>query len=53
VVEEAGENHRTWASNGRLYHLRVECTRFWNLQSQTRTHAVLVICLYEVLDPTT
>jgi hypothetical protein len=38
-----------------LYHLqlRVECTLFCNLQSWARTHAVLVISLYELLDPTT
>jgi len=38
-----------------LYHLRlrVECTLFCNLQSRVRTHAVLVIGLYELLDPTT
>jgi hypothetical protein len=33
--------------------LRVECTLFCNLQSRARTHAVLVIGLYELLDPTT
>jgi len=33
--------------------LRVECTVFCNLQSWTRTHIVLVIGLYELLDPTT
>ena len=41
---------------GKLYHLRlrVECTFFCNLQSQARTHAVLVIGLYELLgNPTT
>jgi hypothetical protein len=41
---------------GKLYHfqLRVECTLFCNLQSRERTHAVLVIGLYELLDnPTT
>jgi hypothetical protein len=59
VVEEAGvtgENHQPWASNGKLYHLRlrVECTPFCNLQSRVRTHAVLVIGLYELLgNPTT
>jgi hypothetical protein len=33
------------------YHLRlwVECTLFCHLQSRARTHAVLVICLYELL----
>jgi hypothetical protein len=37
-----------------LYHLRlqVECTLFGNLQNWARTHAVLVIGLYELLDPT-
>jgi len=38
------------------YHLqlRVECTLFYNLQSWARTHAVLVIGLYELLgNPTT
>jgi hypothetical protein len=42
-----GENHRT----GKLYHLRlrVECTLFCYLQSRARTHAVLVIGLYEFL----
>jgi hypothetical protein len=40
---------------GKLYHfrLRVECTLFCNLQNWARTHAVLVIGLYELLDPTT
>jgi hypothetical protein len=34
--------------------LRVECTLFGNLLSRARTHAVLVIGLYELLgDPTT
>jgi hypothetical protein len=38
-------------ATGKLYHLRlrVECTLFCNLQSRTRTHAVLVIGLYELL----
>ena len=54
VVEEAGvlwENHRPLVN----YHLRlrVECTLFCNLQSRARTHAVLVIGLYEMLDPAT
>jgi hypothetical protein len=42
-------------ATGKLYHLRlrVECTLFYNLQSRARTHAVLVIGLYELLDPTT
>jgi hypothetical protein len=41
---------------GKLYHLqlRVECTLLCNLQRQVRTHAVLVISLYELLrNPTT
>ena len=41
---------------GKLYHLRlrVECTLFCNSQSRARTHAVLVIGLYELLgNPTT
>ena len=41
---------------GKLYHLRlqVECTLFCNLQSWVRTHAVLVLGLYELLgNPTT
>ena len=54
VVAKAGvpgENHRPWAATGKLYHLwlRVECTLFCNLQSRARTHAVLVIGLYELL----
>ena len=39
-----------------FYHLllRVECTLFSNLQNRARTHAVLVIGLYELLcNPTT
>ena len=43
-------------ATGKLYHfrLRVECTLFCNLQSRVRTHAVLVIGLYELLgNPTT
>jgi hypothetical protein len=41
---------------GKLYRLRlrVGCTLFCNLQSWVRTHAVLVIGLYELLsNPTT
>jgi hypothetical protein len=54
VVEEAGvpgENHLPWQATDKLYHLwlRVECTHFCNLHSQERTHAVLVIGLYELL----
>ena len=42
-------------ATGKLYHLRlrVECTLFINLQSRARTHAVLVIGMYELFDPTT
>jgi hypothetical protein len=42
-------------ATGQLYHLwlRVECTLFYNLQSRVRTHAVLVMGLYELLDPMT
>jgi hypothetical protein len=38
-------------ATGKFYHLwlRVECTLFCNLQSRARTHAVLVIGLYELL----
>ena len=58
ALQEAGvfgENYRPRASNwynvslaaGSRVHL------FWNLQNGARTHAVLVIDLYELLDPTT
>jgi hypothetical protein len=58
VVEEAGVPERTTdhgQATGKLYHLRlrVECTLFCKLQSRVQTHAVLVIGLYELLDPTT
>ena len=58
VVEEAGIPGTTdhGQATGKLYHLRlwVECTLFCNLQSRARTHAVLVIGLYELLgNPTT
>ena len=38
-------------ATSKLYHLwlRVECTLFCNQQSRARTHAVLVIGLYELL----
>jgi hypothetical protein len=54
VVEEAKVPERTTdhgQATGRLYHLRlrVECTLFCNLRSRVRTHAVLVIGLYELL----
>jgi hypothetical protein len=54
-MEEAGvPGKRTTdhgQATGKLYHmrLRVECTLFCNLQSLARTHAVLVIGLYELL----
>jgi hypothetical protein len=59
VVEEAEYPERTTdhgQATGKLYHLRlrVECTLFCYLQSRARTHAVLVIGLYELLgNPTT
>ena len=43
-------------ATGQLYYLRlqVKCILFCNLQSRVRTHAILVIGLYELLDnPTT
>ena len=41
-------------ATGKLDHLRlrVDCTLFCNLQIWARTHAVVVIGLYELLDPT-
>jgi hypothetical protein len=59
VVEEAEYPERTTdhgQATGKLYHLRlrVECTLFCYLQCRARTHAVLVIGLYELLgNPTT
>jgi len=59
VVEEAGVQERTTdhrQATGKLYHLQllVECTLLCNLQSRARTHAVLLIGLYELLsNPTT
>jgi hypothetical protein len=55
VVEEPEYPERTTdpgQATGKLYHLRlwVECTLFCNLQNWVRTHAVLVIGLYELLD---
>ena len=55
VVEEAEYPERTTdhgQATGKLSHLRlrIECT-FCNLQSRARPHAVLVIGLYELLDP--
>jgi hypothetical protein len=51
VVEETGENTDHGQATGKLYHLRlrVECILFCNLQRRARTHAVLVIGLYELL----
>jgi len=59
VVEEAGvpgENHQPWESNWQILSLAAASRvhLFCNLQSRTRTHAVLVIGLYELLgNPTT
>ena len=59
VVEEAGvpgENHRPWASNWETLSLAAASRvhPFCNLQSRARTHAILVIGLYELLgNPTT
>ena len=59
VVEEAGvpgENHRPWASNWQTLSLAAasRVQTFCNLQRRVRTHAVLVIGLYELLgNPTT
>ena len=60
VVEEAGvhgENHRPWASNWETLSLAAVSQVhlfFFYLQSRARTHAVLVIGLYELLgNPTT
>ena len=59
MVEEVGvpkENHQPWQATGKFYHLRlrVEYILLGNLQSRVRTHAVLVIGLYELLgNPTT
>ena len=57
VVEEAGvsrENHRPWASNWSTLLPASRVHPFCNLQSRARTHAVLVIGLYDLLgNPTT
>ena len=58
MVEEAGvpgENHRPWASNWQTLLITAASGLhpFCNLQSRARTHSVLVIGLYELLDPTT
>jgi hypothetical protein len=57
-VEEAGvpeENRRPWASNWQTLSLAAASREhpFCNLQRWVRTHVVLVIGLYELLDPTT
>jgi hypothetical protein len=54
MVEEAGvpgENHRPWASNWKTLSLATvsRVHPYCNLQSRERTHAVLVIGLYELL----
>ena len=57
VVEEAGvpeENHRIGASNWWTLSLAAVSPVVCNLQSRARTHAVLLIGLYELLgNPTT
>jgi hypothetical protein len=59
VVEEVGvhgENHRPWANNWLSLSLTAASRvhPFCNLQSRARTHALLVIGLYELLgSPTT
>jgi hypothetical protein len=58
MVEEAEYpkgNHDQGQATGKLYHLwlPVECTLLINLHSRAPTHAVLVIGLYEFIDPTT
>jgi hypothetical protein len=55
VVEEAEYPERTTDHGqvtSKLYHsrLRFECTLFYNVKSRVRTHTVLVIGLYELLD---
>ena len=51
VVEEAGESHRPWTSNWQTLLLAAVSPvhPFCNLQTRARTHAVLVIGLYELL----
>jgi hypothetical protein len=54
VMEEAGDPERTtnhWPATGKLYHFAAarRVHPFCNLQSRMRTHAVLVIGLYELL----
>ena len=57
VVEEAGvpgENHRPWTCNFITCDCRSSAPFFVIAQSRARTHAVLVIGLYELLgNPTT
>ena len=59
AVEEAGvpgANHRPWVSNWQTLSLAAASRvhRICNLQNRARTHAVLVIGLYELLgNPTT
>jgi hypothetical protein len=59
VMEEAEYPERTTdhgQATDKHYHLRlrVECTLICSLQSRARTHAILVICMYELLgNPTT
>ena len=51
LVEEAGENRRTWASNWQTLSLATgsRVPPFRHLQSGAWTHAVLVMGLYELL----
>jgi hypothetical protein len=54
--EYPGRTTHHGQATGKLDHLRlrVECTLFCNLQNRVRTHAVLVIDLYELFgNPTT
>jgi hypothetical protein len=58
VLEEAGvsgENYRPWTSNWYIWSLAaVSWVHLsWNIQNGARTQGVLVIGLYELLDPTT
>ena len=43
LVEEAGENHQPWAGNWQTLSRQLNATRFCMVQTQARTHAVLVI----------
>jgi len=53
VMEEAGENHRSWTGNWWALSLAAASRvhPFCNLQSRVRTNTVLVIGLYELLWP--